>query len=372
MATLTKASYEWARRKPDEKYETVEACHAVAKADKDSSKVAYAALDSLRVEANEGDLMLMPRKSNIPAYFTAQSFYMLCLQLEAPAKFLQEHLPATLAAQVLNHQLAKQKNDSLSQLYFHNGDKMKLFGINTEKYTRIYDADILQHLINLKQTNGWHEAPAAFDNSRGIYRSYGDMFCFMVDNERRIFGKDPNGGLSRGFFVWNSEIGWRSFGLQTLNYEWVCGNHRVWGAKNIVEVKVRHIGTADERYFNAVQVELKKYADSSSEETELQVAEAKKFVIAKEKKDVIEAIFSRHIAGLNRKLITDGYDRADAHVDWYGAPNTVWGICGGLTEIARDEANGEQRYNIERASSKVMAMAIGERAAKDQVIEITV
>jgi hypothetical protein len=28
----------------------------------------------------------------------------------------------------------------------------------------------------------------------------------------------------------------------TFLYEYVCGNHRVWGASNVVEVKIRHIG----------------------------------------------------------------------------------------------------------------------------------
>jgi excisionase family DNA binding protein len=43
----------------------------------------------------------------------------------------------------------------------------------------------------------------------------------IADSNRRIFETLPGGGLSRGFFVWNSEVGAASFGIQTFFYEYV-------------------------------------------------------------------------------------------------------------------------------------------------------
>ena len=63
------------------------------------------------------------------------------------------------------------------------------------------------------------------------------------------FGIDPNawveiGGESfaPGFFVWNSEVGRRSVGVQTFWFQHVCQNHIVWDAIEVVELKRRHMG----------------------------------------------------------------------------------------------------------------------------------
>ena len=67
------------------------------------------------------------------------------------------------------------------------------------------------------------------------------------------FGIDPNawveiGGenFAPGFFVWNSEVGRRSVGVQTFWYQEICQNHIVWDAIEVVELKRRHIGNVQD------------------------------------------------------------------------------------------------------------------------------
>ena len=43
-----------------------------------------------------------------------------------------------------------------------------------------------------------------------------------------------------GFFVWNSEVGKRSLGVQTFWLQAVCQNHFVWDATEIVEFSRKH------------------------------------------------------------------------------------------------------------------------------------
>jgi len=90
------------------------------------------------------------------------------------------------------------------------------------KTVRIWNSEITSRLCDLEARGPWQPAPAAFDGSRGLYMGDRDLFAFMVDSGRRIFEKLPGGGLSRGFFVWNSEVGAASFGIQTFFYEYVC------------------------------------------------------------------------------------------------------------------------------------------------------
>ena len=43
--------------------------------------------------------------------------------------------------------------------------------------------------------------------------------------------------------------------------------------------------------------------------------------------------------------------------DWYGNPHSVWGVVGGMTEIARDLPNADDRLALESAAGKVMEIA---------------
>jgi hypothetical protein len=169
----------------------------------------------------------------------------------------------------------------------------------------------------------------------------------MVDNNRRIFEKGPGGGLSRGFFMWNSEMGARSIGVATFLYEYVCGNHRVWGASDVKEVSIRHIGDlgADgEKAFAKLAVELKRYADSSAADDEAKVAAAMKCEIAATKDEVIDAVLKFAILAATRE-------------DWYGSPRSAWGLSGGMTELARDLPNADDRHALDKAAGKMMEMA---------------
>jgi hypothetical protein len=237
---------------------------------------------------------------------------------------------------------------------------MELQSILSQRYCRIWNDDVTRRLLELTHDcPEWQPAPAAFDGSRGLYASDSDMFAFLVDNNRRIFEADPNGGLSRGFFVWNSEVGKASFGVMTFLYAYVCGNHMVWGASGVKEIKIRHVGLADSKAFRALRVELREYAESSAADDELKIKRAREFRLGKTKDEVLDFIFQRRIPGLTRANVEAGYERAVAsqHADAYSDPRTAWGLVNGLTEIARDLPHADARVSLERASGKILEVA---------------
>lgn len=183
------------------------------------------------------------------------------------------------------------------------------------------------------------------------------MFCFLVDNERRIFERGPGGGLGRGFFVWNSEVGAASFGIMTFLYEYICGNHRVWGASGVAELRLRHVGNADERAFRDMSFELRKYADSSATELEAQIQSARDFSLGGTKEEVLDKVFGLRLPQLSRKRIAEAQLVAETREDWYGSPRSAWGLAGGITEIARDLPFADERVALDRAAGKVMQLA---------------
>jgi hypothetical protein len=258
-----------------------------------------------------------------------------------------------LAKQCLQNGLMNAPDDECRIMFRENGG-VQLCAINSPRYSRIWNADITKRLVDLKERGPWQEAPAAFDGSRGQYLSDRDMFAFFVDSDRRIFEK-ANGGLSRGFFLWNSEVGAASFGIMTFLYEFVCGNHRVWGASNINEIRVRHIGDANGRGFQNLVAQVRRYTDSSATEDEARIEVARTYKLGTTQDEVLARLFGLNLAP--KKTIEAAYNLACKREDWYGDPRSAWGVSGGITEIARDLPNADDRVALDRVGAKVLELA---------------
>ena len=71
-----------------------------------------------------------------------------------------------------------------------------------------------------------------------MYCGEQDMFCFLIDPAgwTEIDGEN----FAPGFFVWNSEVGRRSLGIQTFWFQEVCRNHIVWDAVQVTLLKRNH------------------------------------------------------------------------------------------------------------------------------------
>ena len=357
-ATLTQANAQWERRPADERFGSLEAMHNAAMAFRTSATVEEIKTTALRVAAQDNDLVLIGANGD-GASLTNWSFSQLANRASAPAAYLKT-LPATLAAECLNTGLSRAGDDEKgAQLLLGNpSGKTIARAVTSDKYSRIWNADITSRLLELEARGPWQPAPAAFDGSRGLYLGDRDMFAFLVDNERRIFEKGPGGGLSRGFFVSNSEVGDASFSLMTFFYEYVCGNHRVWGAQGIAEAKIIHIGHDQaSKAFDMMQVEVKKYAEASAAEDELKVERCRKYQIGANKDSVLDAIFKLKAPAITKTIAGKAYDLAEQRVDWYGSPRTAWGYAGGLTEIARDLPNASDRHQLDLAATRIMEMA---------------
>lgn len=355
---LFKASNQWSIRPQDERFASLEALHAAVGGYRAEAREATRAYRALGVTTtDDGPALIGP--NSVPARFTHWAFGQLCARVGAPATYLRS-LPTQLAADNLNHGLKGVADDGEpnARLLFHTNGSLLVRAFTSERYTRIWNSDITKRLLRLhEQSPEWQPAPAAFDGSRGLYASDHDLFAFMVDNERRIFERGPGGGLGRGFFAWNSEVGASSFGVMTFYYEYVCGNHRVWGASGVQELRVRHIGEADDRAFRGLGIELRRFADASASEDEAKIISARNMSLGKTKDEVLDRIFGLRIPALSRKRADEAYSLAEAHADWYGDPRSVWGFTGGVTELARDLPHADERVTLDRAAGRVLQIA---------------
>jgi hypothetical protein len=366
MSELMAASNQWANRPADQRFASLEAIHAAVTHHRSVAAEARSVpMSALTISTQEYqrdgqppvvEPVLKSANSNRIARFTNFAFGQFAKRVGAPAAYLRS-LPAGLAASNLNYGLraADDRDATDNTILFAQNGELVTRAITSDSYTRIWNVDITSRLIRLaEESKIWQPAPAAFDGSRGLYASDKDMFCFLVDNDRRIFESMPGGGLSRGFFVSNSEVGDASFRLTTFLYQYVCGNHIVWGAQGVTELRIPHVGDADERAFRRMGVELRKYAETSAKGEEAKIERMMKFTLGNTKDEVLDRVFGLKVP---KRLAAQAYDLAVREEDAYGNPRSVWGFTSGMTQIARDLPYTDERVEMERLAGKVMQIA---------------
>lgn len=358
---LLKANRQWSQRPPDERFRSLDELYRVTKAYAEQAAEKDVPFASLRVEARSDDVELVGR-ANVPAKLTHWAFGQLCQRVGAPASYLRE-LPATLACQNLNHGLAQQVGEPVARLMFHNNGGLLLRAFTSDRYARIWNHEVAERLVGLV-AQGWE--PAVPDTSFGVvgtptpeqvespalYASDHDMFAF-IRNRAAIVQESGNGdGLQRGVIVENSEVGASALKLTRFLYRVMCGNHIIWGASDMTEISIRHVGNARRRW-NVYAAAIKQYADESASEEEARIASAKYKLIAATKEEVLDALFGKRSVGLSRKTLEAGYDAVVPDQD--GDPNSVWGFAQGLTRYSQTVPYADERTVIDRAAGRILA-----------------
>lgn len=376
---LFKAHNQWSTRPADERFWNLQDMLQACQAYRADAKEASVNIKDLRVQADGGEIKLIG-KSSTPARLTNWSFGQVCQSAGAPAGYLRG-LPATLAAQNINHGLAQQTEDRDAKLLIHSNGDLLVRALTSDRYTRIWNSTALERLIeNLpagwrvapaRPNNGCEQRPATADDifdgtsirigemigPAGLYASDHDLFCFLVNPERTIDNGDK--GLMRGIIVTNSEVGAACFTVLRFLFDHVCGNHIIWSAKDLQEVRIRHIGTADIRAMGQLQMELRQYADDGVTADEARIVAARSMVLGTDRDTTLDAVLAwatKTRTIIAKKTLVAAYDTALA-TPRYGNPNTPWAIASGLTEVAQLTPFADERHKIDRAAGKLLAMA---------------
>jgi len=195
----------------------------------------------------------------------------------------------------------------------------------------------------------------------GLYMGDKDMFAFMVNESRPINGggKSP---LYRGFFFENSEVGQKSYKIMTFLYNSVCGNHIVWGASKVSEVRVIHVGNAVGRAAEAIKVQLREYSDASASDLELKIKNAKTIVFGKTKDEVVDTLYQRDMA--TRKALMAAFDAAVEHPEDGGDcdPKSAWGMAQGFTRMSQAQPFMDKRIELDRIAGRILNLATNNKA----------
>jgi hypothetical protein len=228
------------------------------------------------------------------------------------------------------------------------------------RYGRIWNSDVVSALTRHvgDGVTGDFRVPGEFgkaveitkDNTT-LFAGDRDCFIFLADESRRIEIDDRRdgkpGSLARGFFVWNSEEGARTFGIATFLFDFVCSNRIVWGAKEYKEIKIRHSALAPDRFMQEIAPALRSYTESSDRNLIETITAAKGARIG-DGDDVREFLSKRFGPRRVQSILA-------AHELEEGRPvATLWDAVTGATAVARSIPYQDDRVEFEREAGKIL------------------
>lgn len=364
MATLMKASNQWATRPHDERFLSLIDLrdHFQDVRRRSRSVVVPSTTIEVRPDAEDEINGLQVYGPNGQGYApTHWSFGQLATLGGAPAGYLRG-LPAPLAADNLNYCLKfKRDVEDVGCLISKDADGVGSFRAATgPNYGRVWNVEIAEALVKMfgdgvtgdwRVPGEWGRAlDAVTKQNTTLFASDRDMFVFLADEDHRI--EMPNrrngqpGSLARGFFFWNSEVGDKSLGWAPFLFDHVCENRIVWGAQNYREYRIRHTSGAPLRWLREVTPALTAYANGAASTVTDTIAEAQRTRVD----DVKEFLGKRF--GLSKSVVTAA---SDAHEREEGRPiETVWDSVTGLTAYAKTIGNQSDRVAVETVAGNIL------------------
>ena len=365
---LTQANEQWRTRPADERYESLASLRDAVMTRRERTRAFDVDLTDLRAKEDAGGLVF--NSGIAPARPSHWAFGQLSSIVGAPASYLRR-LPTELAARCINTSLDQYRDDrdALKVMTVEGEEIDTMQAVTSRTYGRIWDADVVEAVDRIVDRSGgrffnpkdWSGKPS------GLYASDHDVFCFMIDGGSVVDGGGERDRLNRGFFVWNSETGARTFGLMTFLFRVVCGNHLVWDAQDVSRMIVRHSSGGPARFDREAMPALMSYVNASAKPAEDAIAKAKGMrlidlvnipgqTVASETGrlgDEWQKAFAAKF-DFRRAQVRDAVQFARAEE---GRCETLWDIINGFTASARSIEYADARIELETRAGKLMALA---------------
>lgn len=361
---LTQASRQWVSRPADERFLSLYDMQDSQENRRNNSREKHVSIRQIEAQPTQDNRGIEIHGPNgVPYAPSHWAFGQLAARAEAPAGYLRT-LPAPMAADCLNFGLKFKRNiDEIAVLLDRTNDMPILRAATGPRYGRIWNADITRKLIDVfgDGVSGDFTVPAEFGRAvqvskenTTLFAGDRDMFVFLADEKNRI--ETPNrrngesGTMARGFFVWNSEVGAATFGVQSFLFDYVCSNRIVWGAQDVKKITIRHTSAAPDRFIEEIAPALISYSNSETSGIDRALKAAREARIGDADK------IDEFLAGRFGKR--EAVAIKAAHMADEGRPiETLWDAVTGATAFARNIQWQDERVAVEREAGKILDLA---------------
>jgi len=338
MANLKKAHNELFRRAPDETFPSLTALLDYCKEQRENSVDRWHAPEAISIHGN-GDLAV-DLASDGKFTFNDWSFTQLC-RLSGVSRETVNRLRVDTVCQVFRETMPTGRKP-LQILTEEN----RIRSIHGTQYARLWNDDLVKMAMETDFTQP-HEATGG---GTGLYAGEQDLFLFVID---------PTGWteigdhvFAPGCFLWNSEVGRRSLGIQTFWYQSVCQNHIVWDAVDVVHWSRKHTGDVSESLCTIRSI-LGNLIAKRDERKDGFVNAVRKAMRTRLGADAEECLKILTRKGITRSLGKKAIEYAKEHGGF-----SIWCIVDALTHLTQESDYVGLRTEADQKASALLQLAL--------------
>lgn len=343
MANLHRAHNELFRRKPDESFGSFNELKIECSSGRVVAEEHWVPINELTITHD----LTLGIDDNPDYRLNEWSFSQLCrmagvskdtinqLSTKTASKALQETLPAC---------------DKPLQILAQENEIRSVHGV---AYTRLWNIELLE-LVEEFASDFVPPHQAGSGDSQdargtGLYCGEQDMFAFMIDPTG--WAEIDGEAFAPGFFIWNSEVGRRTMGVQTFWFQKICANHIVWDATEVVEFSRKHTANVRDGLPEVRRIieSLIAKRDERRDSFVTCIRKAMKERIGRDADDVVSLLTKE---GIPRRAI-----KAAMEIARQQGAFTIFSVVDALTRVSQQVQNAGDRTALDTKIGQLLALA---------------
>ena len=197
---------------------------------------------------------------------------------------------------------------------------------------------------------GFEPPPKGFNGATGLYGGEQDMFCFLIDPAgwTEIEGE----AFAPGLFLFNSETGARSVGIETFWFQAVCANHIVWDATEVYGCTRKHTTNVHDA-LTEIRCAIQSLIQKRDQRRDAFVKAVKQAMVTTLGSDAEEVQKALSQNGIPRALIKEAMEIAQEKGRF-----SVFAIVDAITRIAGKIVNAGERIAVDQKAAGLLALAV--------------
>jgi hypothetical protein len=345
---LTRASQELFRRAPDERYASLDDLWRHCQESKERSTDYWRSPAEIRTVPAGSRLDLMLGSDTEGYRMNDWSFSQLCKLAGVSRDTVNKVSPDT-AGRILGETLPE-GGKPLQVLTLDRNVR----SIHGASYTRLHNLDLLA--VVKEFATDFQPPQTGCNGATGLYCGEQDMFVFMIDPTG--WAEIEGEAFAPGFFLWNSEVGRRSVGVQTFWFQAVCQNHIVWDAVEVVDFSRKHTANVSDSLseIRRILAQLVERRDERRDGFARVMKKAFETRLGDTAEDVAKVLFKH---GIPRDLAKQALLLAERQGRF-----TIFSLVDALTKVAGKLQNAGDRIEADEKAGALLALADYEPKSK--------
>ena len=346
VQVLTRARNELFRRGPDESFDSLASLARYCQQQKEKSTDRWIPPRSLATKAST-DRLALNLGDDGAFLMNDWSFTQLC-QLARVNKDTVNRLSPDTAWRVFQETLPE--GNKPLQVFTQEERVRSIHGVS---YTRLFNSDLLAMLQEFA-TDFQPPQRAAYggkdgSGGTGLYAGEQDLFAFLIDPTG--WAEIDGEAFAPGFFIWNSEVGKRSLGIETFWFQAVCQNHIVWDAVEVVEFTRKHTAKVNDSLAEMRRIveELVKKRDERKDGFARVIRNAMQTQLGTDAEEAMKVLTQM---GITRTLAKKALELAREKGRF-----TIFAVVDALTRLAGESQFAGERTDADRQAAELLELA---------------